>query len=89
MYRDQSGRKVLDTDGLEAAFEALGFQPNSVARVQEASREAQSMKDVYNVRKSELQGETARAIFEGDEKGEEAVRDAALEYQQCDHSHRP
>lgn len=37
MYRDQRGKKIIDTDGWEALTKAIGFQPNDVARVQEAS----------------------------------------------------
>lgn len=37
MYRDQKGRKVIDTTAAEAAMKMIGFQPTSVARVQEAT----------------------------------------------------
>ena len=30
-YRNGSGQKVMDVDGIDAAFKAIGFQPNSVA----------------------------------------------------------
>ncbi|GER16668.1 PLxRFG domain-containing protein [Variovorax boronicumulans] len=35
-YKDMKGRKVVDTDGYDAAIKMIGFQPNDVAKVQEA-----------------------------------------------------
>jgi N12 class adenine-specific DNA methylase len=43
MYRDQRGKKVLDTNGYEALAKGIGFQPASVARVQEATFTQQNL----------------------------------------------
>ncbi len=65
-YRDQKGRKVIDTDMIDAAFKALGFQPNSVARVQNAIGEVQQMVDLTKLVQSELAAKMATAIHEKD-----------------------
>lgn len=43
MYRDMKGRKVIDTSLGEAIGKGLGFQPESVARVQDATGKMQGM----------------------------------------------
>lgn len=43
MYRDQRGKKVVDTNLAEAFTKGIGFQPTSVARVQEATFTQQNM----------------------------------------------
>lgn len=75
MYRDDRGRKVIDTTGGEALAKAIGFQPRSVARIQEASFEAQRQKSGYIMASSEIREKWARAIFEGDKDGIQAARD--------------
>lgn len=66
MYRDAKGYKVLDTNPLEAAAKAIGFQPQSVARIQEANAEAQQAKNFYNLRAQEIRAKWAQGIFEND-----------------------
>ena len=66
MYRDQKGYKVIDTNPVEAASKAIGFQPQSVARIQEANAENQQQKAFYNLRASEIRGLWAQGIFEKD-----------------------
>ena len=68
MYRDQKGYKVLDTDLLEAAMKSVGFQPHSVARVQEANAAAQQLKNFYNLRAQEIRAKWAQGIFEHDQE---------------------
>ncbi|MBV5276406.1 PLxRFG domain-containing protein, partial [bacterium] len=41
MYRDDGGRKVIETTGTEAFLKGIGFQPRNVKEVQDASREVQ------------------------------------------------
>ncbi len=72
-YRDQKGRKVIDTDMLDAAFKAMGFQPNSVARVQNAIGEVQQMVDLTKLVKSELAAKMAKAIYEKDSEARAEV----------------
>ena len=42
-YRDFKGRKVIDVDGWEAMAKAVGFQPSSVKKVQEATSTQQEL----------------------------------------------
>ena len=38
MYRDATGKKVLVVDGYDIVSKPIGFQPNGVAQVQDATR---------------------------------------------------
>lgn len=64
MYRDAKGYKVLDTNTLEAALKSIGFQPASVATVQEANGRNQQAKNFYNLQAQEIRSKWARGIFE-------------------------
>ena len=75
MYRDTRGRKVIDTDGIDATMKAIGFQPNDVARVQSASREVQSMVDLVKMRETEIADKWARGVFERDTDKVKSARD--------------
>ena len=75
-YRDQKGRKVIDVDTGDVISKALGFQPNDVARVQEASQLAQSLVGQARMKQSELNAAMAQAIYEKDTDAREAVRAA-------------
>ena len=66
-YRDQKGRKVIDTTPLEAVAKGIGFQPNNVARVQQAAGEVMQMVGMAKMRQSELSTEMAQAMFEHDQ----------------------
>lgn len=66
MYRDQAGRKVIDTDSYDAMVKAIGFQPNDVAKVQQASREVQGLIGLNKMREAEIADKWARGIFEKD-----------------------
>lgn len=66
MYRDDKGYKVLDTSMLEGAMKAIGFQPASVSKVQEANYINQRSKDFYTLKAQEIRGVWARGIFEKD-----------------------
>lgn len=80
MYRDAKGYKVLDTDGLEAALKAVGFQPKSVATIQEANAEAQQAKNFYALRAQEIRAKWARGIFEGDKEMVQEARDEVADW---------
>lgn len=67
MYRDDRGRKVIDTDATEAAFKAIGFQPNSVARVQESTSTVQQLVGLNKMMESEIAQKWARGVFEKDQ----------------------
>jgi len=73
MYRDRSGKKVLDTDGYDAFSKALGFQPNDVKRVQDATSEVQRRVALNKMRESEIADAWAQGVFEKDDG---KIRDA-------------
>ncbi|MCT6719425.1 PLxRFG domain-containing protein [Acidovorax sp. K2F] len=66
MYRDDKGYKVLDTSPAEAAMKAIGFQPASVSKVQEANFINQQAKNFYNQQAQEIRAKWAKGIFEKD-----------------------
>jgi hypothetical protein len=66
MYRDDRGRKVIDTDATDAVMKAIGFQPNDVARVQHASMEVQKMIALNKLREAEIAAKWATGMFEKD-----------------------
>lgn len=76
MYRDDKGYKVLDTSTLEAALKSIGFQPESVAKVQEANWLNQRSKAYYNQRAQEIRALWAKGIFERDPDKIQEARDA-------------
>ena len=67
MYLDTKGKKVLDADGFDAAAKAIGFQPNDVARVQDATFEVQRRIGLNKMRESEIAGKWAKGVFLGDQ----------------------
>ena len=75
MYRDDRGRKVIDTTGGEAIAKGLGFQPRSVKEVQEATMEAQRAKSLYSMAKADIHEKWAKALFDGDQKQVQEARD--------------
>ena len=80
MYRDDKGYKVLDTNALEAALKAVGFQPATVARVQEANWLNQRSKAFYNMKAQEIRALWAAGIFEKDAAKVQRARDAVADW---------
>lgn len=74
MYRDSKGYKVLDTSLAEAAGKFIGFQPRSVAQVQEANAFMQRSKSFYIDTSNEIKAQWAKALFEHDDAALAAVR---------------
>lgn len=75
MYRDDKGRKVIDTTPGEAVLKGLGFQPRNVKEVQDASYAVQRSKDQYAIAASEIRQKMANAIFMNDSDMKQAARD--------------
>jgi hypothetical protein len=63
-YRDQKGRKVVDTDAYDAFAKALGFQPKAVAQVQEATGAQQNLITQNKLRETEIADKWARGRIE-------------------------
>lgn len=66
MYRDDRGYKVLDTTMLEAAMKSIGFQPATVAQVQESNMLHQREKAFYSQTAADIRSRWAKGIFEKD-----------------------
>ncbi len=79
MYTDQKGRKVIDTDGTDALMKAIGFQPNDVARVQDATANVQQRVAFARMKEAEFADAWAQAVFKKDlaaaQSAQQAVRD--------------
>jgi hypothetical protein len=80
MYRDESGKKVLDTDGYDAFIKGIGFQPNDVAKVQDANRNVQERVATTRLREQEIADEWARRIFEKDPQASQWARDQVRDW---------
>jgi hypothetical protein len=65
-YRDQKGRKVIDTDGYDLVAKALGFQPRAVAQVQEATGTQASLIAQNKLRETEIADKWAAGRIEKD-----------------------
>lgn len=80
MYRDTKGYKVIDTTLAEAAAKAIGFQPKSVAEVQEANSFMQRSKSFYTQTSSEIKAQWADALFRKDEAAVQRVRERLADW---------
>ena len=65
-YLDERKRKVIDTTPAEAMLKGIGFQPNNVARVQEASGQVQRTIALVKLREGEIADKWARGIAQDD-----------------------
>ncbi len=78
-YRDDGGYKLIDTTPFEALMKMIGFQPNSVARVQNAKMQAMDLIAQTKAATSAIQEHWAQGLASQDvEKVAEAraMRDA-------------
>lgn len=80
MYRDSKGYKVIDTTLAEAAAKAIGFQPKSVAEVQEANSFMQRSKSFYTQTSSDIKAQWADALFRKDEAAVQRVRERLADW---------
>lgn len=74
IYKDTKGYKVIDTTLDEALAKAIGFQPRSVAQVQESNSFMQRSKSFYTQTSAEIKAQWADALFNQDEAALERVR---------------
>ena len=80
MYLDKKGRKVLDVDGYDATMKAIGFQPNQIAEVQDATYDQQRMVGVNRMRESEIADRWARGLFLKDAELVAQARESLAEW---------
>ena len=74
MYTDQRGRKVIDTDATDAVMKAIGFQPNDVARVQDATFNVQRRVAFARMTEAEIADEWAQAVFKKDQAAAQSAQ---------------
>lgn len=82
MYKDTKGYKVIDTTLAEAVAKAVGFQPKSVAEIQEANSFMQRAKSFYSLTSSEIKAQWADALFRKDEGALARVRERLADWNQ-------
>lgn len=82
MYKDTKGYKVIDTTLAEAVAKAIGFQPKSVAEIQEANSFMQRSKSFYSLTSSEIKAQWADALFRKDEGALARVRERLADWNQ-------
>lgn len=82
MYKDNKGYKVIDTTLGEAVAKAIGFQPKSVAEIQEANSFMQRAKSFYSLTSSEIKAQWADALFRKDEGALARVRERLSDWNQ-------
>jgi hypothetical protein len=82
MYKDTKGYKVIDTTLGEAVAKAIGFQPKSVAEIQEANSFMQRSKSFYSLTSSEIKAQWADALFRKDEGALTRVRERLADWNQ-------
>lgn len=80
MYKDSKGYKVIDTTLDEAILKAIGFQPRSVAEVQESNSFMQRSKSFYIQTSSDIKAKWAQALFEKNPEGVERARERVQEW---------
>jgi len=80
MYRDAKGNKVISTTDGEAVAKMAGFQPASVAQVQEGNFINQRAKDFYNMRVQDVRAKWAMGIFEGDQDKVKEAREMMADW---------
>ena len=74
-YNDDKGYKVLETTPFEAAMKTIGFQPASVAEVQQSNYLHQRAKDFYAQNSQDIQSAWAKGIYEKDPEQIAQARD--------------
>lgn len=80
VYTDTRGRKVIETDLGDAAAKFIGFQPQSVARVQDATFTVQKMVSQNKMREAEIAEKWAQGIYEGNKAKIEEARAAMRDW---------
>jgi hypothetical protein len=65
-YNDDKGYKVIEATPFEAAMKAIGFQPSSVAEVQQSNYLNQRAKDFYSLSTQAVSARWAKGVYEKD-----------------------
>ena len=76
MYRDTRGRKITETDMVDAILKGVGFQPSNVARETRAVSREYEKTALYRKVKSDITERMALGRFEGDQDKIREAREA-------------
>jgi hypothetical protein len=79
-YRDEKGRRVLDTDGADALFKSIGFQPASVAKESRAVQLQRQNIALNKATEAEIADEWAQGVFEKDPAKSQRARERLLDW---------
>ena len=79
-YKDAKGRKVVDATLTDGLVKMIGFQPNGIAQIQDATSTAQNLVAQNRMAKKDFAGDMAEAVYEKDLEAQQAVRDAVREW---------
>ena len=80
LYTNKDGYKILDTTLPEAIAKGIGFQPKSVADVQETNVFMARARSFYTQTSAEIRAQWARGIAEGDQSAIDAARERMLDW---------
>ena len=80
IYSDKKGYKVLDVTLPEAAAKAIGFQPRSVAEVQEGNSFMQRSRAFYTSTSNDIKAQWAKALYDKDERALARVRQRVADW---------
>ena len=82
MYRDEKGRKVVDTDGFDAIVKGIGFQPADVARDSRSAQIVQQTVDLAKNVESDITQKWAESIFERNQSKFKAAMEKLIDWNQ-------
>jgi hypothetical protein len=76
MYRDTRGRKIVETDAVDAILKGVGFQPSNVARETRAVSREYEKTALYRKVRNDITERMALGRFEGDREKMQEAREA-------------
>lgn len=74
-YRDTRGRKVMETDAVDAVMKGIGFQPGAVAQEQRRAGAIQQTINMAKAVREEVSARWAEGLFEGDQDKVQSARE--------------
>jgi len=79
-YKDGQGRKVVDASFTDGLVKMIGFQPNGVSQIQDATSTTQNLVAQNRMVKQDFAADMAQAVYEKNFEAQKAVRDAVREW---------
>lgn len=78
--QDSDGKKVVDTDFMDAVFKAIGFQPRDVKDKQDAAFAVQKMVAENQLKQTQVTHAAAIALANNDPEGVQAAKDEVRDW---------